>query len=82
MGALLAAVCMAGCGKKVKDYDVYFFNGKSEIAESMQDAAQMYEEETGKKVKVFTVGTAEGNETLRSEIKSGDYPTVFATNAI
>ena len=82
VGALLFAISMTGCGKGEKDYDVYFFNGKSEIAESLQDAAQKYEEETGKKVKVFTVGTAEGSETLRSEIKSKDYPTVFATNAI
>lgn len=81
-GVLLASAVLAGCGKKNKDYDVYFFNGKSEIAESIQDAARKYEEETGKKVKVFTVGTAEGSETLRAEIKSRDYPTVFATNAI
>lgn len=82
IGALLAAISLGGCGKSEKDYDVYFFNGKSEIAESLQDVVQKYEEETGKKVKVFTVGTGEGTETLRSEIKSKDYPTVFATNAI
>lgn len=82
MGALLAVIGLGGCGKSEKDYDVYFFNGKSEIAESLQDVVQKYEEETGKKVKVFTVGTGEGTETLRSEIKSKDYPTVFATNAI
>lgn len=82
MGALFAAIGLGGCGKSEKDYDVYFFNGKSEIAESLQDVVQKYEEETGKKVKVFTVGTGEGTETLRSEIKSKDYPTVFATNAI
>ena len=82
VGMLLAVICMTGCGKSSRDYDVYFFNGKSEIAESLQNVAQRYEEETGKKVKVFTVGTAEGSETLRSEIKSKDYPTVFATNAI
>lgn len=78
----LVMVGLAGCGSKEKEYDVYFFNGKSEIAESLQTVAQKYEEETGKKVKVFTVGTAESNETLRSEIKSKDYPTVFASNAI
>lgn len=78
----LAVIGLSGCGQKKKDYDVYFFNGKSEIAESLEDACKTYEEETGKKVKVFTVGTVEGNETLRSEIKSKDYPTVFATNSI
>lgn len=78
----LTAVSLCGCGKKEKDYDVYFFNGKSEIAESLESVADEYEAETGKKVKVFTVGTSESSETLRSEIKSKDYPTVFASNAI
>lgn len=78
----LAAVGLGGCGSKEKDYDVYFYNGKSEIVDSLKKVAAKYEEETGKRVKVFTVGTAESNETLRSEIKSKDYPTVFASNAI
>ena len=65
----LTAVSFCGCGKKEKDYDVYFFNGKSEIAESLESVADEYEAETGKKVKVFTVGTSESSETLRSEIK-------------
>lgn len=78
----LAAMLLSGCGKKEKAYDVYFFNGKSEIAESLENLADEYEEETGKRVKVFTVGTTESSETLRSEIKSKDYPTIFATNAV
>ena len=32
-----AAVCLTGCGKVKKDYDVYFFNQKSEIAESLEE---------------------------------------------
>lgn len=78
----LSMIGLGGCGSKEKDYDVYFFNAKSEIVDSLERAAKQYGEETGKKVKVFTVGTAESNETLRSEIKSKDYPTVFASNMI
>ena len=78
----LTAITVCGCGEKEKDYDVYFFNGKSEIAESLETVADEYEAETGKKVKVFTVGISESSETLRSEIKSKAYPTVFASNAI
>lgn len=78
----LAALTLSGCTKKEKDYDVYFFNAKSEIAESLEQLSQEYENETGKRVKVFTVGTTEGSETLRSELKSRDYPTVFASNAV
>lgn len=78
----IAAVGLAGCGQKVKDYDVYFFNAKSEIAESLDELALKYEEETGKRVKTFTVGTSESAETMRSELKSKDYPTVFTSNAV
>lgn len=77
-----AMIAAAGCGKAEKDYDVYFFNQKSEIAESLNDLAAEYQEETGKKVKVFTVGTTEGSETMRSELKSKEYPTLFSSNAI
>lgn len=73
---------VSGCQKAEKDYDVYFFNQKSEIAESLNDLAGEYEAETGKKVKVFTVGTTEGSETMRSELKSKEYPTLFSSNAI
>lgn len=77
-----AAICLTGCGKVKKDYDVYFFNQKSEIAESLEELTDKYEEETGKKVKIFTVGTTEGSETMRSELKSKEYPTLFSSNAI
>ena len=77
-----AAVTVTGCGKVNKDYDVYFFNQKSEIADSLNDLADEYEAQTGKKVKVFTVGTTEGSETMRSELKSKEYPTLFSSNAI
>lgn len=82
VAAAIAAVCLTGCGSKTKDYDVYFFNGKSEIAESLEELAVQYETETGKRVKVFTVGTTESAETMRSELKSKDYPTVFTSNSV
>lgn len=82
VGVILLLFCFSGCGQREKDYDVYFFNAKSEIAEGLENLADEYEAETGKKVKIFTVGTTEVYETLRSEIRSKDYPTVFATNAI
>lgn len=80
--AAVVSLGATGCGKAEKDYDVYFFNQKSEIAESLNDLAAAYQEETGKKVKVFTVGTTEGAETMRSELKSKEYPTLFSSNAI
>lgn len=78
----IAALGLAGCGKAEKDYDVYFFNQKSEIAESLNELAAAYQQESGKKVRVVTVGTTEGSETMRSELKSREYPTLFSSNAI
>lgn len=78
----MAILGMSGCKEAKKDYDVYFFNQKSEIAESLNDLASQYQQETGKKVKVVTVGTTEGSETMRSELKSREYPTLFSSNAI
>lgn len=77
VGAGLLAGCSSSSGK---DYDVYFFNGKSEIATSLESVAKDYEKETGKKVKVFTNGTAESLETLRSELNSKQMPTIMALN--
>lgn len=82
MAAAIAAAGLTGCSQKEKDYDVYFFNAKSEIAESLDELAKKYEEETGKRVKTFTVGTAESAETMRSELKSKAYPTVFTSNSV
>ncbi|MFR2846073.1 MAG: extracellular solute-binding protein [Hungatella hathewayi] len=82
LAAGIMTVGLAGCGQKTKDYDVYFFNSKSEIAESLDELAMEYEAETGKRVKTFTVGTTESAETMRSELKSRDYPTVFTSNAV
>lgn len=78
----IMVLALTGCGQKKKNYDVYFFNGKSEIASSLDELALKYKDETGKNVKIFTVGTVEGAETLRSELKSKDYPTVFTSGAI
>ncbi|MDO5551289.1 MAG: extracellular solute-binding protein, partial [Lachnospiraceae bacterium] len=84
IGALagMAILGMTGCKEAEKNYDVYFFNQKSEIAESLNDLAAQYQQETGKRVKVVTVGTTEGSETMRSELKSREYPTLFSSNAI
>lgn len=82
MAAVITVAGLTGCAQKTKDYDVYFFNGKSEIAESLNELAAKYEEETGKRVKTFTVGTTESAETMRSELKSKTYPTVFTSNAV
>ena len=77
---MLGLASMTGCGSAKKDYDLYIYNTKSEIADSIQDLCKDYETETGVKVKVYTCGTQETMETLRSEMNSKNYPTLYAIN--
>ena len=56
---MLGLASMTGCGSAKKDYDLYIYNTKSEIADSIQDLCKDYETETGVKVKVYTCGTQE-----------------------
>lgn len=78
---LASTISLMGCGSSKKDYDVYIYNTKSEIADSYEKLASEYEKETGIKVKVLTSGTDTAMETLRSEVTSKDYPTIFSCNA-
>ena len=44
---MLGLASMTGCGSAKKDYDLYIYNTKSEIADSIQDLCKDYETETG-----------------------------------
>lgn len=60
------------------DYDLYIFNGKGEVADAMQKAADTYSAETGKKVKVFSLGSGTDSiEMLRAELNSSHMPSIF-----
>lgn len=76
------ALTSVGCssGSSSDDYDLYIFNTKSEIADSIQELCTDYESETGVSVKVYTCGTDEAKETLRSEMSSKNYPVIYAIN--
>jgi len=76
---------LAGCAggqKTVKhDYDVYVFNAKSENADAMERLCKEYEKEKNVKVKVFSLGTTEAGDTLRTAMNSDEKPTVFSVGA-
>lgn len=82
VGAMVATtgITFTGCGTTKKNYDIYLYSTKSEIADSLQELCKKYEDETGKKVKVYTCGTDEAMETLRSEMNSKNKPTIFSVN--
>ncbi|GGO06642.1 ABC transporter substrate-binding protein [Saccharibacillus kuerlensis] len=83
-GLALGAVLLSGCGsqeaKAPTNYDFYIFNGKSENAEAMEEVVDRYEAETGLTIKLFSLGTTDVAETLRSEMNSSAKPALFSTN--
>ena len=96
--AAMAASCLAGCnnsdenadtssaGSKPSsstDYDIYIYNSKGENAEQFKAMCEAYTEETGVKIKQFSIGSGQDHmETLRAEMASKNPPTVFSIQGI
>ncbi|WP_172254065.1 ABC transporter substrate-binding protein [Saccharibacillus deserti] len=83
-GLALGTLLLSGCGsqeaKAPTSYDFYIFNGKSENAEAMEEVVDRYEAETGLTIRLFSLGTTDVAETLRSEMNSSAKPALFSTN--
>ncbi len=83
--ASLVMLSLTGCGMNSAsaDYDLYIFNTKGESTEAMDRAAKKFSEETGKKVKTFSIGSGTNtSDTLRAEMNSKNMPTIFSIVSI
>jgi len=85
LSMVLAISALAGCGSADKQQDsdtgsVYYMNFKPEVAEVWEEIADVYEQETGVKVKVVTAAGGNYESTLKSEIVKSDAPTLFQIN--
>ncbi len=85
LSMVLAISALAGCGSADKQQDsdtgsVYYMNFKPEVAEVWEEIAQVYEQETGVKVKVVTAAGGNYESTLKSEIVKSYAPTLFQIN--
>ena len=84
LAAVMTATAFAGCGNSGggsanKDYDFYIFNTKGENADAMQAAVNAYQEKTGLKVKLFSLGSGTNSaDTLRAEMNSKNKPALFS----
>lgn len=83
----LALLLLAGCGSSggdsSKSDELYIFNTKSEISDSLKELAKDYEKETGVQVKTFSPGSgADVTETMNTEMTSKNAPAIFATNSL
>ena len=77
---MLGLASMTGCGSAKKDYGLYIYNTKSEIADSIQDLCKDYETEPGVKVKGLHAWYSgdHGDTQIRDELQN--YPTLYAIN--
>ncbi len=85
LSMVLAITALTGCGSADKQHDngegrVYYMNFKPEVAEVWEEIAEVYEQETGVKVKVVTAAGGNYESTLKSEIVKSDAPTLFQIN--
>lgn len=77
----IITACLCGCRMNMvgSGYDLYIFNGKGESAAALDKAAKKFTEETGKKVKTFSLGSGTSSiDTLRAEMNSKNQPTIFS----
>lgn len=74
----------ASSGKSAdKGYDIYIFNAKGENAAQFEAMAQTYQQETGVRVKTFSIGAgAEQNQPMLAEMNSKNPPTIYSLQGI
>lgn len=65
------------------DYEIYIYNSKGENAEQFSAMCEAYTQETGVKIKQFSIGSGQDHmETLRAEMASKNPPTIFSVQGI
>ena len=76
-----AAICLSlsacGAGKTGGDSAVVFLNGDADLAAGYQEIAEEYEKEKGVKVTVINADRQNYTETLKTELKKSNAPTLF-----
>lgn len=72
----LLAGCGSGGSNAKKDYDLYIYNGKPQIADQLEELCAVYEQETGLKIKTFTLDEPDA---LRTEMNSSTPPSIITT---
>ncbi|MDR2073649.1 MAG: ABC transporter substrate-binding protein, partial [Spirochaetaceae bacterium] len=72
-----------GCAGLDKGYDLYIYNSKGENAQQFEAMCRAYTEETGIRVKAFSIGSGQDHmETLRAEMNAKNKPTIFSIQGL
>ena len=82
---ILSLCLLTGCGRKDDDtvQELYIYNSKGENAKQFEEIAKEYENISGIKIKVVTIGSGTDHmATLRAEINSKQPPDIFTVQSI
>ena len=71
--------CAAGPSSK-KVTEIYFLSCKPEVKAIWEEVSEVYEKETGVKLKVLIAADGNHERTLKAELAKKDYPTMFQIN--
>lgn len=72
------SLILVGCNKKSEVKTLRLFNGKIEIDEPLKEYAKLYEEKTGVKVEIESIGGgADIGATLKGYLAAGNMPDIF-----
>ncbi|MBU3133275.1 ABC transporter substrate-binding protein [Clostridium gasigenes] len=83
LAAAVLCGCLAGCSSKKSDKVVKVFQLKVEINDALLDLAKKYEEETGVKVEITSVGGgADYGAALKAEFQKGTEPDIFMIQGV
>ncbi len=93
LGMVMMTGLLAGCGSESESSDdggaaassagkVYYLNFKPEDAETFEEIAEVFKDETGIEIEVMTAASGTYESTLKSEIAKTDAPTLFHINGI
>lgn len=87
----LGMLSLAGCGstkqteeaQKEKEMELYIFNSKGEISDSLQELVAEYEKESGVKVKLFNTQAGEDHmKALRSLMNEKVKPDIYTVQSV
>ena len=80
---LITAISLSACGKKDnKTVSVTFLNADTEHKAVWEEVAKKYKEEKGVDIKIVTVDENRYFDTLKTELKKEDAPTVFELTSV
>lgn len=75
---IVSSLMFVSCNKKEEVKTLRLFNGKIEIDSALKEYAKTYEEKTGIKVEVESIGGgADINATLKGYLAAGNMPDIF-----